>query len=110
MAMLPGTCNNLDFFFMLAGYKEVGKKPKPDALHVECSFDSLPGEEQFCQVPIDNLITGPCTEKNHYGYDKGKPCVLLKLNKVCIHSFCLLPLISSLPSLVHVSHYVIVIF
>ena len=84
MAMLPGsTCNNLDFFFMLAGYKEVGKKPKPDALHVECSFDSLPGEDQFCQVPIDNLITGPCTEKNHYGYDKGKPCVLLKLNKVC---------------------------
>merc|ERR1711881_654062 len=68
----------------LTEYKEVGKKPKPNANHVECSFDSLPGEDQFCQFQTNELITGPCTEENKYGYDKGSPCILIKLNKVCI--------------------------
>jgi len=66
----------------LKPYEEIGKKPKPNANHVECSFDNMPGEDQFCQVKTSELITGPCTEDNHYGFDKGKPCILIKLNKI----------------------------
>ena len=66
----------------LSGYKAVDKKPKPDANHVECSFDNQPGPGQYCKVLAEELMTGPCTLENHYGYDKGKPCVIIKLNKV----------------------------
>ena len=69
-------------YSILLAYEEIGKKPKPNANHVECSFDNMPGEDQFCQVKTSELITGPCTEDNHYGFDKGKPCILIKLNKV----------------------------
>ena len=70
------------YFVSISDYKEVGKKPKPDANHVECTHDSPPGEDQFCQVQTDELIQGPCTAENNYGYDTGKPCILVKLNKV----------------------------
>lgn len=66
----------------LKGYKAVDKKPKPDANHVECSFDNQPGPGQYCKVLAEELMTGPCTLENHYGYDKGKPCVIIKLNKI----------------------------
>ena len=69
-------------FYCLSGYKAVDKKPKPDANHVECSFDNQPGPGQYCKVLAEELMTGPCTLENHYGYDKGKPCVIIKLNKV----------------------------
>ena len=69
-------------FYYLSGYKAVDKKPKPDANHVECSFDNQPGPGQYCKVLAEELMTGPCTLENHYGYDKGKPCVIIKLNKV----------------------------
>ena len=75
-------CNNLYAIFFIAGYKAVDKKPKPDANHVECSFDNQPGPGQYCKVLAEELMTGPCTLENHYGYDKGKPCVIIKLNKV----------------------------
>ena len=68
--------------YCLSGYKAVDKKPKPDANHVECSFDNQPGPGQYCKVLAEELMTGPCTLENHYGYDKGKPCVIIKLNKV----------------------------
>jgi len=66
----------------LEAYKEVGKKPKPNANHVECSFESPPGEDQYCQVKSNELITGPCTDEQHFGYDTGKPCIIIKLNKI----------------------------
>ena len=72
------------FFSFFSAYNNIGKKPKPDANNVECNFGNLPGEDQFCQVQTSELITGPCTEDNHYGFDKGKPCILIKLNKVRI--------------------------
>ena len=68
--------------YCLSGYKAVDKKPKPNANHVECSFDNQPGPGQYCKVLAEELMTGPCTLENHYGYDKGKPCVIIKLNKV----------------------------
>lgn len=76
-------------FFFVPDYKEVEKKPKPNPNHVECNFDSLPGEDQFCQVQTNELVTGPCTADNNYGFDQGKPCILIKLNKVglYVHTF-----------------------
>ncbi len=80
------TCNlsrsSIFTFFSVTAYEDIGKKPKPNANHVECSFDNMPGEDQFCQVKTSELITGPCTEDNHFGFDQGKPCILIKLNKV----------------------------
>jgi len=38
-----------------------------------------PPEGTVCKFPISRL--GPCG-KNNYGYDKGKPCIFLKLNKI----------------------------
>jgi len=65
----------------LKGYKKIDKKPN-DANHVECNFDSLPGQGQFCQVMAEDLIQGPCTKEKNYGYDIGKPCIIVKLNKI----------------------------
>ena len=45
---------------------------------VDCS-SGAPGPEEFCKFPVSSL--GPCG-KGRYGYDKGKPCVVLKLNKI----------------------------
>lgn len=71
----------------ISEYKEVGKKPKPNADHVECSFESLPGEGQFCQVKTNELVQGDCTADKNYGFDVGKPCILIKLNKVVLYGF-----------------------
>jgi hypothetical protein len=70
----------IDTFF--ADYKEIAKKPKPSANVVECDFNIKPGEGQFCQVNAKDLMTGPCTTEKEYGFPEGKPCILLKLNKV----------------------------
>ena len=69
-------------YFFIPAYKGVGQKPKPNANHVECSFETPPGQGQYCQVIQSDLITGPCTPEQNYGYDSGTPCILIKLNKV----------------------------
>ena len=60
----------------------VAKKAKPDANRVECSFAMEVGQGQYCKVKTDDLITGDCTKENNYGFEKGKPCILVKLNKI----------------------------
>lgn len=56
---------------------------------VECGFDVLkkeddflPGENQFCSVNISEAMQGECQNATNYGFPKGTPCMLLKLNKV----------------------------
>ncbi|TRY67875.1 hypothetical protein TCAL_06434 [Tigriopus californicus] len=56
------------------------KKPSPDA--IQCGFDRPPGEGQICQVESSNLMKDNCTKDASYGYKDGKPCVLLKLNRI----------------------------
>jgi len=47
---------------------------------VDCAGGATaPGDGKFCKFPLELL--GPCGEGN-FGYDKGKPCVILKLNKI----------------------------
>lgn len=46
--------------------------------NVDCDSSGA-GEGEVCKFDLKEL--GPCAEGN-YGYDKGKPCVFLKLNKI----------------------------
>ena len=41
-----------------------------------------PGEGQICKVNIKDLMQSNCTKDNKYGFEEGKPCILLKLNRV----------------------------
>jgi len=48
---------------------------------VECNFGSAGSNtKRVCKVPTENL--GRCTKDNDFGYPEGKPCVLIKLNKI----------------------------
>ena len=47
---------------------------------VDCSADER-STDQICLFPLSNL-GDRCTKENQYGYAEGKPCVLLKMNKV----------------------------
>jgi sodium/potassium-transporting ATPase subunit beta len=47
---------------------------------IDCAGgEKQPGPGQFCKFPLELL--GPCGTGS-FGYDVGKPCVLLKLNKI----------------------------
>ena len=39
-------------------------------------------KDKVCEFDISALGTEYCTKENHFGYETGKPCVLIKLNKV----------------------------
>ncbi|XP_044750913.1 sodium/potassium-transporting ATPase subunit beta-2-like [Coccinella septempunctata] len=43
-----------------------------------CSYDTLPPEGRFCDVDI--RAWGPCIRENYFGYNRGSPCVFLKMN------------------------------
>lgn len=47
---------------------------------VDCSAGDR-STDQICLFPLSNL-GDRCTKENQYGYAEGKPCVLLKMNKV----------------------------
>ena len=50
-------------------------KPNPDR-------PVIPGPEQICGVSMDQLMQSDCNAENDYGFSKGTPCMLLKLNRV----------------------------
>lgn len=45
-----------------------------------CNFNQIPDPNKVCVVDIHQF--GPCSPANEYGYNKGRPCVFLKLNKI----------------------------
>lgn len=45
-----------------------------------CNFNQPQDPNKVCIVDLETF--GPCTAKNEYGYNKGRPCVFLKLNKI----------------------------
>jgi len=47
---------------------------------IECALGNGAGSHRVCKVPVDNL--GDCTKEKEFGYPEGKPCVLIKLNKI----------------------------
>ncbi|XP_069694129.1 sodium/potassium-transporting ATPase subunit beta-2-like isoform X2 [Periplaneta americana] len=49
--------------------------------YMECNYTSpAPPEGKVCSVDIDSW--DPCTSGNNFNYDKGTPCVFIKLNKI----------------------------
>jgi len=58
--------------------KPYSKEPKPSNL-VDCSKAKLTNDAQFCKFDI-SVLSG-CAGDN-FGYDKGQPCIILKLNKI----------------------------
>jgi len=41
-----------------------------------------PGKRSICKVKAEELFQGNCTKENEYGFKQGKPCILLKLNRI----------------------------
>jgi len=57
----------------------------PDGSHsVECGplGSKQPGTQGMCRIDREELFKGPCTSESGYGFKDGKPCVLIKLNKI----------------------------
>ncbi|KAK2705623.1 sodium/potassium-transporting ATPase subunit beta isoform X2 [Artemia franciscana] len=46
-----------------------------------CDFDKPPQEGKACNFNVE-LLGDHCTKENNFGYELGKPCVLIKLNKI----------------------------
>ncbi|KAH9398598.1 PREDICTED: sodium/potassium-transporting ATPase subunit beta-like [Rhagoletis zephyria] len=50
--------------------------------HVEqCAGNKAPEAGKFCYFDI-KLIDNNCTVERNFGYDRGQPCVLIKLNRI----------------------------
>jgi len=49
---------------------------------IDCPGSTHPGVNQMCKIDMAQLYQGTCTNKTHYGYETGSPCILLKLNKI----------------------------
>lgn len=62
-------------YVQLAGYQN-----QNDSRYVDCSDGVPPAPGTLCRFNMTTL--GPCTAATSYGYPEGKPCILLKLNKV----------------------------
>lgn len=61
------------------------EEKKIDEYRVNCSFGKEtdnPPANKVCRVPMDSF--GPCKTQNGYNYEKGRPCIFLKLNKVSV--------------------------
>lgn len=46
-----------------------------------CSFDKPPAEGKVCSFDI-KLLGTQCTKEENFGYERGRPCILLKLNRI----------------------------
>lgn len=51
---------------------------------IKCGLGQGATQHRVCRVPIDEL--GNCTIDKEFGYPEGKPCVLIKLNKVIFNT------------------------
>jgi len=56
----------------------------PKTHGVECGElgSTYPGTGGMCKINQEELFRGPCTSENNYGFRDGKPCILIKLNKI----------------------------
>ena len=46
-----------------------------------CSFDKWPADGKVCNFDI-KLLGTQCTKEEHFGYERGRPCIVLKLNRI----------------------------
>jgi len=54
---------------------------------IRCGPDHRPAEDpkdrQVCEFNLETEFGSNCTKANDYGFKDGKPCILVKINKVC---------------------------
>jgi len=52
----------------------------------QCDYDSsrfsISLNDPICSQNLESLLHGNCNEENDFGYSSGKPCILVKLNKI----------------------------
>jgi hypothetical protein len=46
-----------------------------------CSFDKWPAQGKVCNFDI-KLLGTQCTKEELFGYERGRPCIVLKLNRI----------------------------
>lgn len=46
-----------------------------------CSFDKWPADGKVCNFDI-KLLGTQCTKEENFGYERGRPCIVLKLNRI----------------------------
>ena len=59
---------------------------------MDCGLDYRPdkvdpSERKVCKFDLKREFGDACTKENNYGYDEGKPCILVKINKVSERAF-----------------------
>ncbi|CAH8495230.1 unnamed protein product [Schistosoma rodhaini] len=74
---LPYT-QNMDAY--LDTYNQVNAKPDSQFANCKGKEGETKDVDKVCKFPLE--VLGPCNTANNYGYNKGTPCVLLKVNKV----------------------------
>lgn len=63
----------------LKPYREPSKDTEAQA--VNCDYSDQPeNPDRVCKVDVSNWT--PCVKESKYNYDKGAPCIFLKLNKI----------------------------
>jgi len=72
----PWTDQLTDF---LETYEQPGESG--GAHFTTCSFDKGPSKDQACKFDIKDL-GNDCTKSQQYGYALGRPCIILKLNRI----------------------------
>lgn len=50
-----------------------------------CDFESHYKDKHVCKFVLEDL-GNYCTMQNFFGYDVGRPCILLKMNRVSLFS------------------------
>lgn len=55
--------------------------PNAGAQLTTCDYDKPANDNQFCEFKID-VLGGQCTKERRFGYQEGKPCIIVKLNKI----------------------------
>merc|ERR1711874_200567 len=68
----------------LADYKNPSYAADKGGRGVECGDQGQvpPGVGSVCKIDQDSLFQGLCKNESAYGFRDGKPCILIKLNKI----------------------------
>lgn len=70
-------------FFFLSLFQEHYKNQGGQET-IQCNDSTVLKKGQLCKLNMSEFfpLNSPCTGANGYGYLSGRPCVLVKLNKV----------------------------
>lgn len=78
-----GSAREWDYWVdSLAKFLEAYEPGRQQGEHLHsCSFDRVNEGSHVCPFTLEHLGSN-CTKSNSFGYDVGKPCILLKINRI----------------------------